>query len=67
MYKKVRFTNGSEHTAGLIFDELELAKMSISDISRLFPYSESPKMRRIEFSPPFISWEGCFNHQFVSE
>jgi hypothetical protein len=64
-FKKVRFTSKENgNTSGLILDEDKLNKMTISEISKLFPYSESMKMEKIQLSPSFPDWEQCFKHDF---
>lgn len=66
MYQKIRFTskaNGS--TAGLVLETEKLKDMTISDISRCFPYSEALKMERLETSPQYETWEQAFNHEFA--
>ena len=46
-YYKVWFTNGKERTAQLVVDtdKFPKGKTSIETYSRLFPYSEAPKMK----------------------
>jgi hypothetical protein len=64
-YRKVRFTskrNGP--TAGLVIEDSKWSDMSVSDISRLFPYGEAGKMQRLETSSAYESWEEAFNHDF---
>jgi len=66
-YRKVRFTskaNGS--TAGLVIESDRFERMSITDFSRLFPYSEASKMRTLQVSPEFPTWEAAFDHSFES-
>jgi hypothetical protein len=63
MFTKVRFTskrNGA--TAGLVVEHIH--SKSITDLSRLYPYTEATKMERIEKSPDFATWEEAFNYQF---
>ena len=64
-FVKVRFTsktNGS--TAGLILTLDKFKKMSITDISRMFPYSESCKMAWLEVSNQYSTWDMAFAHDF---
>jgi len=64
-FVKVRFTsktNGS--TAGLILTLDKFKKMSITDISRMFPYSESVKMAWLEVSNQYSTWDMAFAHDF---
>ena len=63
-YKKVRFTSRNGSTAGLIFESYKLENMSLSDISRFFPYSESGKMAKIQYSPEFNTWLEAFEYSF---
>ena len=44
-------------TAALILDSDKLDKMSVSEISQLFPYSESMKMMFLEISAKFDSFD----------
>lgn len=48
-YSKVRFScpvNGQ--TAAIVLSEEQQQKMTITEISRLFPMFEAPKMKRLE-------------------
>jgi hypothetical protein len=63
-FRKVRFSNGASATPGLVFDSDTLATKTVCEISRCFPYWESLKMRRLETSPPFDTWEGAFYYEF---
>lgn len=63
-FRKFRFTNGKEHTAALIMESAKLIKMPVTEVSRLFPYSEAPKMRTFEMSPAYETWEQAFEYQF---
>jgi len=62
-YKKIRFTGKRGNTAGIVIDE-NMFSLSVSDLSRLFPYSEAMKMERLEVSPVFDSWDDAFAYQF---
>lgn len=68
-FVKFRFAkyDGSAATAGLIMDKDKLRAMSIQDISRLFPYSESGKMELFQVSPPYGDWNSAFSHNFNEE
>jgi hypothetical protein len=64
-YRKVRFTsptNGS--TAGLVVTCYQDSQHSIESLSRLFPYSEAPKMRTLQVSQAYRTWEEAFDHEF---
>ena len=63
-FYKVRFTNGDESTAGLVVKKSQIENMSVSDISRLFPYSEARKMKRLEQSPQMSSFDEAFYYDF---
>lgn len=64
-YQKVMFSSKSYgKTAGLVIEAEKLAGMSITDVSRLFPYSEAMKMGKLHVSPKYGSWEHAFEHQF---
>ena len=63
-FRKVRFSNGAVATPGLVFDSDTLATKTVCEISRCFPYWEALKMRRLETSPPFDTWEGAFYYEF---
>ena len=62
---KVRFTS-KEHgaTAGLIFPAKDLYDMSLTKLSRHWPAGEALKMRRVEMSPEYDTWEAAFLHTF---
>ncbi len=60
-FRKVWFSKGSEKTAGLIFPAAKLHGMSLGDISRYFPASESRKMGRLHMSPVFATWDAAFH------
>ena len=64
MFVKVRFTNGAESTAGLIMPYDKVKHSTITELSRAFPYSEAPKMKRLDISPAYETWEEAFNHKF---
>lgn len=61
---KVRFSKGSEHTAGLIFDVDQFKALSIGEVSRRFPMFEAMKMERLETSPEFDVWGDAFLFAF---
>ena len=63
-YRKVRFTSKRGATAGLVVESDRLARMSLADVSRLFPYSESRFMAQLETSPEYPSWDAAFAHSF---
>ena len=64
-YTKFRFTHPvNGNTADLVMETTKLTSMTISEISRLFPESEAPKMARLERSPSFGTWEKAFNYNF---
>jgi hypothetical protein len=63
-YSKVRFVSQAGATAGLVLESDKIPTLGIAGISRLFPYSESVYMTRIEISPSFPTWENAFAHQF---
>lgn len=67
-YVKVRFsckTNGA--TAGLVLPYDKVSHATISELSRFFPYSEAPKMKRLELSPQYATQEEAFAHTFEQE
>lgn len=62
---KVRFSCprcGS--TAGLIFDADEFERSSVEAVSRKFPMSEALKMKVLEASKRYATWEEAFCHKF---
>ena len=64
-YQKVMFSSKNRgKTAGLVIESEKLAGMSISDVSRFFPYSEALKMGKLHVSPKYNSWEHAFEHEF---
>lgn len=66
-YMKVRFTSLKGATAGLIFLSQDVYNMSLSKLSRHWPVSEALKMRRVELSPEYDTWEQAFDHSFDKE
>ena len=54
----------SSVTAALILDSEKLDRMSVTDVSKLFPYSESMKMIFLEISGKFDSFDDAFNADF---
>jgi len=64
-YIKVRFTsknNGS--TAGVVLTVEQMRTMPMTELSRMFPYSEVRKMERRERSPEYATWDEAFLHTF---
>lgn len=62
-YRKIWFSKGSEHTAGLIVTDAWIAAHKtnlVSDASRLFPMHEARKMGKFHASPAFPTWEEAF-------
>lgn len=59
-YRKVWFCNGFDRTAALVLDSDKACKTPITEISRLFPIWEVPKMRHLMISPEFDTWNECF-------
>lgn len=62
-YRKIWFSKGSEHTAGLIVTDAWIAAHKtnlVSDASRLFPMHEARKMGKFHVSPAFATWEQAF-------
>lgn len=66
-YCKIRFVSKYHHgaTAGLIVSATAMKGKTVSDISRLFPYSEANRMDRLERSPFFPSWDQAFAYTFT--
>tara|TARA_R100000541_G_scaffold56346_1_gene65709 strand:- start:243 stop:530 length:288 start_codon:yes stop_codon:yes gene_type:complete len=54
-------------TAALILDSDKLDSMSVTEISKLFPYSESMKMMFLEISAKFDSFNDAFNADFTAK
>lgn len=65
-YIKFRFekADGSAHTAGFVLSDSDFRKRSISELSRMYPYSEAMKMERFIASDPYPTWDEAFAHQF---
>jgi len=70
MFVKVRFARGrgdsQQATAGLVMEEADFNQKNVSEISKLFPYSESLKMQFLQVSKPYETWDEAFNHNFSS-
>jgi hypothetical protein len=64
-FHKVIFTS-SQHgaTAGLVIDATKIDPRDMVRVSRLFPYSETPKMRTYHVSPAFPTFEQAFDYEF---
>lgn len=65
-FVKVRFMSDVGATAGLVFTEAQMRMCSVSQLSRYFPSSEFRKMRTLQISRPYMSWEEAFDHEFGS-
>ena len=65
-YQKVMFSSNAGKTAGLVVPADRVQNASVSDLSRLFPYSESGKMARVHVSPEYPTFEAAFAHSFES-
>ena len=63
-YIKFRFTSPHGATSGLVMETHKFERMTMQEISRLFPYHEVPKMHKFETSPAYPTWEEAFNHTF---
>lgn len=63
-YTKFRFTSPRGATSGLVMETYKFERMTMQEISRLFPYHEVPKMHRLETSKAYPTCEEAFNHQF---
>jgi hypothetical protein len=64
-HKVLFYSKVHGRTAGLILNDSELKGKSTSDLSRLFPYSEAPKMKILFVSQGFNSWNEAFEFQPV--
>lgn len=65
LFIKVRFSSKEYGaTAGLVLDFDRYDSMTIPEFSRLFPYSESMKMKTLEKSPVFNAWDEAFDYDF---
>ena len=64
-YYKVWFSDGTERTAQLVVDtdKFPLATTSVGTYSRLFPYSESLKMKRFCRTSLYNSFEEAFHER----
>lgn len=60
-FRKVRWTNGEESTAGLIFTTQDLKSMSLPDLSRYWPPYEALKMKKVEASQVYPTFDEAFN------
>ena len=69
VYCKIRFISKHHHgvTAGLILSASAMRGKTVSDLSRLFSYSEANKMDRFQRSPFFESWDDAFAYTFASK
>ena len=55
-----------EATAAIILDSEVIDRMTVTEISRLFPYSECTKMVYLEISPEYDSFDAAFYADFVA-
>ena len=65
-YRKVQFTNGTEATAGLVFEASALDKMTLRELSRYFPLRECWKMKRVRYSIDYPTMAEAIAHNFDS-
>ena len=65
-YLKFRFTSSQGCTAGLVIESDKFSNLSITELSRFFPYSESRFMRELEVSREFENWREAFDFDFDS-
>jgi hypothetical protein len=69
---KVRFKSGNRATAGLVFNANAVRRigqqppLSVGEISCYFPAWEAMKMKTLEISPVFNSWNEAFYFEFTS-
>lgn len=64
-YRKIRFYS-KEHgpTAGLVVRFDGKTMYTLTQLSKLFPITEAPKMKRFQAGPIFDTWEEAFNFEF---
>ena len=65
-YLKFRFTSRQGCTDGLVIESDKFSNLSITELSRFFPYSESRFMRELEVSREFENWREAFDFDFDS-
>jgi len=58
---KFRFVSEFGQTVGLIMPEDTFKEKTVYDLANLFPYSESMKLQKLQYSEPMPSWEDAFN------
>lgn len=58
---KVWWSTGEETTAGLVIDADRVRRLSLVELSRLWPHSEFAKMQTLHVGPSYTSWEDAFN------
>ena len=64
-YRKIRFYSKRHGaTAGLVIQHDGKTFHSIEELSRLFPVSEALKMKRLQVSPIFATWNDAFEFEF---
>lgn len=64
-FVKVRFSSKKHGaTAGLVMPTITYVELSVSELSRKWPYSEALKMETVEASKPYDTWEQAFAHEF---
>lgn len=63
-FVKARFTGKAGSTAGLVLSHAEARHISVSHLSRYFPYGEHRKMEYVELSPVYKTWGEAFGHVF---
>ena len=63
-YVKFRFKSKLGATAGLVMALGKFERSNVSELSRLFPYSEALKMAVWQVSPAFDSWDSAFSFTF---
>ena len=66
-YKKVRFTKDGISTVGIVLETEVLKKRTITELSRMYPYSEVPKMGKLQVSKEFPTWNEAFWYKFPED
>ena len=67
-YSKVRFLSKyNGHTASIILTDCQQERMTITEISKLFPMHEAMKMERLERGEFYNTYEEAFNNSIEVE
>lgn len=63
-FHKIRFHDGKRATGGLVLPSTMIKGKTVAQLSRYFPHSEATKMRTVQISEGFPTFEEAFEYSF---